>query len=215
MAKVVLFGATGFVGGKILDEAVGRGHDIVAVARNGDAIAERDGVSVRAGSLHDDAFLTEVVKGADVVISAIPGRELEGKRLIDAVPSLVRVAKENGARIGVVGGAGTLQVTEGGPRLMDAVAFQGSVRDEAVNHANVLAALRELPEGVDWFYVSPGTSFGARVPGTRTGKYRVGDDVVLKDENGDSAIGGDDFALAFVDEIEKPAHHRRRFTVAY
>jgi len=215
MAKVVLFGATGYAGGKILDEAVRRGHQVVAVARHADAIAERDGVSVRAGSLHDDAFLTEVANGADVVISAIPGRELEGQRLIDAVPSLAKVATEHGARIGVVGGAGSLHVAEGGPTLMDLSDFQGAVKDEAVNHAKVLAALRSLPEDVDWFYVSPGVSFGVRVPGRRTGKYRVGGDVVLTDENGDSAIGGDDFALAFVDEIEKPVHHRRRFTVAY
>jgi len=215
MAKIVLFGATGFVGGKILEEAVRRGHEVVAVARNAGAIAERDNVSVRAGSLHDDAFLTEVVRGADVVVSAIPGRELDGKRLIDAVPSLANVAKETGARIGVVGGAGTLHVAEGGPRLMDISDFQGSVKDEAVNHAEVLAMFRELPEDVDWFYISPGTSFGVRVPGTRTGTYRVGDDVVITDENGHSAIGGDDYALAFVDEIEKPVHHRRRFTVAY
>jgi putative NADH-flavin reductase len=215
MAKIVLFGATGFVGGKILEEAVSRGHEVVAVARNADAIAQHDSVSVRAGSLHDDAFLTEVVSGADVVVSAVPGRELDGKRLVDAVPSLAKAAKDNGARIGVVGGAGTLHVTEDGPRLMDITDFQGSVKDEAVNHAKVLAMLRELPEDVDWFYVSPGTSFGSRVPGTRTGTYRVGGDVVISDENGHSAIGGDDFALAFIDEIEKPAHHRRRFTVAY
>lgn len=215
MAKVVLFGASGYAGGKILAEAVERGHEVVAVARNAGAIAERDGVSVREGSLHDEAFLAEVVKGADVVVSAIPGRELEGKRLIDAVPSLAKAARESGARIGVVGGAGSLHATEGGPRLIDLPDFPDAAKNEAGNHAKVLAVFRELPEGVDWFYVSPAASFGAWAPGERTGGYRVGGDVLVTDENGDSNISGDDFAIAFVDEIEKPVHRRRRFTVAY
>jgi hypothetical protein len=185
------------------------------VARNVEAVPELDGVTVRAGSLHDESFLTEVVKGADVVVSAIPGRPLDGKRLLDAVPSIAKAAQENGTRIGVVGGAGSLDAAEGGPRLIDTPDFPEAAKPEAGNHAKVLEAFRELPESVDWFYVSPAAEFGSWAPGERTGRYRVGGDILVTDEHGHSQIGGDDFAIAFVDEIETPTHRRRRFTVAY
>jgi len=86
---------------------------------------------------------------------------------------------------------------------------------EAGGHVEVREALRATPPEVDWFYASPVANFGAHVPGERRGRYRVGGDILLADADGESAIGGEDYAIAFVDEIEKPAHRRRRFTVAY
>jgi uncharacterized protein len=215
MAKLVLFGATGYAGGKILDEALSRGHEVVGVARNVEPLAARDGLTVRTGSLHDDTLVQELAAHADVLVIAIPARPLEnGERLIDAVPHFAKAA-ESGARIGVVGGAGSLHVSEDGPRLIDTPEFPDEVKPEAGGHAEVLYAFRELPEGVDWFYVSPAVQFGAHAPGERKGTYRVGGDVLLTEENGDSKISGDDYAIAFVDEIEKSAHRRERFSVAY
>ncbi|WP_158889303.1 NAD(P)-dependent oxidoreductase [Amycolatopsis anabasis] len=216
MAKLVVFGATGYAGGKIVEEALRRGHEVVAVARHADSLAPRDGLTVRAGSIHDDALLAEVATGADVLISAIPARPMEdGGRLLEAVPALAKAAQDLRVRIGVVGGAGSLRVSEGGPRVIDNPEFPAEYKPEASSHAEVLDAFRELPEGVDWFYVSPAAQFGAYVPGERTGKYRVGGDVLLVDDQGVSTISGDDYAIAFLDEIEQPAHRRRRFTVAY
>lgn len=215
--RLVIFGATGYAGSRIMREALGRGHEVVAVARRADSLegdAERR--TVRAGSLHDASFVRDVTAGADVVVIAIPGRPGEdGARLLDAVPTLFDAARESGARLGVVGGAGSLRVSEDGPRLLDTPAFPEAARTEAEAHAEVLAAFRAAPAGVDWFYVSPAAMFGAHSPGERLGRYRVGGDVLLTDETGASKISGEDFALAFVDEIEKPAHHRARFTVAY
>src|SRR3546814_13242114 len=71
------------------------------------------------------------------------------------------------------------------------------------------------PQGVGWFLVSPAIVFGSHAPGDATGHYRVGGYVVLRDDNGVSAISGADLAVAVVDEVEKPVHHRQRFTVAY
>jgi len=81
--------------------------------------------------------------------------------------------------------------------------------------ADVLAALRETAADVDWFYLSPAASFGSAAPGEATGRYRIGGDVLLTDADGNSNISGADYATAFVDEIEKPAHRRQRFSVAY
>ncbi|SEF27480.1 hypothetical protein SAMN05421837_103889 [Amycolatopsis pretoriensis] len=213
MAKLVIFGGTGYAGGKIGAEAVRRGHEVVGVARNAGSAPE--GVDERQGSLHDEEFVTGLAKDADVFVVATPARAIDGKKLIEAVPSLARIARENDVRLSFVGGAASLLVAEGGPRLFDTPEFPAEYKDEAGSHAEVLGLLREQPEGLDWFYVSPAAEFGAWTPGERTGAYRVGGDVLVTDENGKSHIGGDDFATAYVDEIEQPKHHRARFTVAY
>ncbi|RSD13223.1 NAD(P)-dependent oxidoreductase [Amycolatopsis eburnea] len=213
MAKLVVFGATGYAGGKIGAEALRRGHEVVGVSRHEGAVPE--GVEARQGSLHDEEFVAQVAKDADVIVVATPARAIDGKKLIDAVPGLVRAAREHGARLSFVGGASSLLVAEGGPRLFDTPEFPAEYKEEAGNHAEVLYLLREQPEDLDWFYVSPAAEFGAWVPGERTEKFRLGGDVLLTDENGRSFIGGDDYAIAYVDEIERPKHSRARFTVAY
>ncbi|MDS0137630.1 MULTISPECIES: NAD(P)H-binding protein [unclassified Amycolatopsis] len=213
MAKLVIFGATGYAGGRIGAEALRRGHEVAGVARHAGSVPE--GVDEHQGSLHDEEFVASLAKDADVFVVATPARELDGKKLIEAVPALARIASENGVRLSFVGGAASLHVAEGGPRLFDTREFPAEYKDEAGNHAEVLGLLREQPEGVDWFYVSPAAEFGAWTPGERRGEYRIGGDVLVTDENGRSHIGGDDFAIAYVDEIERPKHRRARFTVAY
>ena len=52
-------------------------------------------------------------------------------------------------------------------------------------------------------------------PGTRTGSYRLSADALLVGPDGRSAISPEDFAVALLDEAERPRHRRRRFTVAY
>jgi putative NADH-flavin reductase len=88
-------------------------------------------------------------------------------------------------------------------------------KPEAAAHSRVLESLRRAGTIADWFYLSPAASFGSWNPGVKTGSFRLGTDVLIADVNGNSEISGADYATAFVDEIEKPAHHRARFTVAY
>ena len=56
---------------------------------------------------------------------------------------------------------------------------------------------------------------GTFAPGERTGKFRLGGDQLLADDYGKSRISMEDFAIALVDELERPTHSRRRFTVGY
>ncbi|MGP4021163.1 NAD(P)-dependent oxidoreductase [Saccharopolyspora sp. 5N708] len=210
--RLVLFGATGFAGGKIMREAQQRGHEVVGVARNVESLPEPKA----AGSLHDESFVLDVTEGADALIVSVPGRPMEdGRKLLDALPTLFAAARRHGLRIGVVGGAASLRVAEDGPRLLDTPEFPAAFKTEASSHAEVLGAFRAAPPEVDWFYVSPSANFGAYAPGERTGSFRLGDEVLLTDADGNSAISGDDYAIAFVDELEKPAHRRKRFTVGY
>lgn len=210
MASIVIFGGTGYAGSAIAAEAVRRGHSVTAVSRTGGAPSE--GVAGRAGSIHDSGLVDELARDADVVVVAV---RAEGARLPDAIGLLADAAARHGTRLGVVGGAGSLRVSEGGPRLVDTPEFPDQFKPEALAHAGVLGDLRATPDEVDWFYVSPGALFGAYAPGEATGRYRTGGDVLIADADGNSEISGPDYAKAFVDEIESPAHRRRRFTVAH
>jgi hypothetical protein len=211
MSRIVVFGVTGYAGGHITAELLDRGHAVAGVARGIAQAAAREGLELRAGSIYDPVFRAEVVKGADAVVVALPAHPGDGPDLETAVPGLLETVA--GARLGVVGGAASLLATEGGPLVLDTLPEEYKPESEA--HARVLDALRRASTTVDWFYLSPALSFGSWNPGERTGTFRLGTDVLVTDANGKSEISGADYAIAFVDEIEKPAHHRTRFTVGY
>ena len=211
MSTVVVFGATGYAGGHITQELLSRGHRVVGVARDTAKLETRDGLTAAAGSLFDESFVAETVKGADAVVVAV--RAASGE-LPDAIPAILRAVESAGARLGVVGGAASLLTREGGPRVFDDN-FPEAAIPEASGQMRVLDALTSADAEVDWFYVSPAKAFGSFNPGERTGSYRLGGDVAVTDAEGKSFISGADYAIAFVDEIEKPAHHRQRFTVGY
>ena len=65
---------------------------------------------------------------------------------------------------------------------------------------------------LDWTAISPPASIQ---PGKRTGKFRLGLDQLIEDDKGESRISREDFAIAILDELEKPKHMRKRFTAAY
>ncbi|WP_285182951.1 NAD(P)H-binding protein [Rhodococcus sp. MEB032] len=212
MSKIAVFGGNGFAGSAIAKEAASRGHEVTVVARSAQCGTD---TNVVQGSVHDNTIVEQITADNDVVVVAIPAREIDGKRLLDAVTPLADAAARNGARIAVVGGAGSLLVSEGGPRVVDTPDFPDAYKGEALAHADVLDALRATDSNVDWFYVSPAAAFGAHAGVAPKGSFQVGGDILLTDAEGNSAIAGEDYAHAFVDEIETPAHRRQRFTVAH
>lgn len=214
MARITVFGGTGYAGGHIVREAVSRGHDVTAVSRNIPS-EQIEGVTYVAADVQDSSAFASLVEGADVVIGALaPRGPLEGK-LEGIVAELAEAARVAGARFGIVGGAGSLLVAPEGPAFVDTPEFSDDYKPEARTMVSILGELRASDESLDWFMVSPAGDFGPWVEGEHTGTFRLGGDVILTDENGKSAISGADFAQAFVDEIEQPAHRRARFTVAY
>lgn len=212
MSKIAVFGGNGFAGSAIAKEAASRGHEVTVVARSAQSGTD---TNVVQGSVHDNTIVEQITADNDVVVLAIPAREIDGKRLLDAVTPLADAAARNGARIAVVGGAGSLLVAEGGPRVVDTPDFPDAYKGEALAHADVLDALRATDSNVDWFYVSPAAAFGAHAGVAPKGSFQLGGDILLTDAEGNSAVAGEDYAHAFVDEIETPAHRRQRFTVAH
>lgn len=200
---IALIGASGAAGSRILKELSSRGHSVTAIARHPEKIERLPNVTPETGDVFNKAGLTEILKGRDVVVSAVHFTASDPRLLIDAV-------KASGAkRYLVVGGAGSLQVAPG-VRLVDTPDFPPAYKAEAIGGAAFLDLLRQEKD-LDWTFLSPSGLFA---PGARTGKFRLGKDELLSTDKG-SSISFEDYAVALVDEIEKPAHSRQRFTVGY
>jgi len=202
--KIALIGATGNVGTRLLAELLGRGHQVTGIARHLDKLERRLGLTARTADINDEAGLAAAIAGHDAVISSVRFVSLNVGKLLAAL-------KTAGVkRLLVVGGAGSLEVSPG-LRLLDSSIFPPEFKEEAMAGAAFLADLR-LESELDWTYLSPSAMF---VPGERTGKFRLGADQLLTDAKGESRISMEDFAIAMVDELERPAHSRARFTVGY
>ncbi|WP_327430192.1 NAD(P)-dependent oxidoreductase [Streptomyces sp. NBC_01236] len=211
--KLVLFGATGMVGSRIVTEASARGHQVVAVSRSGQSPIP--GVTAAAADASDPAKVAELVAGADAVASAC-GPPRDGSDPSEPFLALNRALVEGVQQAGVrrlvvVGGAGSLEVAPG-QAVADQPGFPEAYLAEALAHRDALAYYRTLDDGLDWTYVSPAAEIA---PGARTGTFRIGGDQMLTDDHGNSRISAEDYAIAFVDELEKDAHPRARMSVAY
>ncbi|KIP53528.1 NAD(P)-dependent oxidoreductase [Leucobacter komagatae] len=214
MTSIVIFGGSGYAGSHIAEAAAVNGHAVTSVSRT-EAAAQIAGVTYRTGSILEDDVRERLIAGADVVIVAVSPRGSMAGQVRPAIAALATQAEQAGVRLGVIGGAGSLEQTPGGPLLAESEDFAEQFRPEAREMAGVLDDLRARTGTLDWFFVSPAGDFGPWVAGEYRGEYRIGGDVLLTDEHGVSAIGGADFGVAIVDEIETPTHHRARFTVAY
>lgn len=212
MCRIVVIGGTGYAGGHIAVEAASRGHEVIAVSRKG-ASHPADGVRYVEGSILDLDALAPTLEGADVVISALSPRGDMADAVVPALTALAQRLSATSTRLGVVGGAMGSLIAPGGPRLWD-LGVDEALKHEAGVGIDSLAML-EATDGLDWFFVHPPKLFGSWAPGTRTGTYRDGGDVVVVAPDGTSTISGEDFAIAVVDEIETPRHRRGRFTVGY
>jgi putative NADH-flavin reductase len=204
MSKIAIIGATGNVGSQLLAEALRRGHTVTGIARDASSLEGRDGVAARNVDLFDADALAQAVAGHDAVFSSAR---------FDGVPAtaIVEPVKKAGVkRLLVVGGAGSLYAAPG-MRVIDAPNFPSQYKTEAAAGAAFLDALR-AEKDLDWTFVSPSAEF---VDGKRTQSFRTGRDELLVDGNGRSWISFQDFAIAFLDEFEKSAHVRQRFTVGY
>jgi hypothetical protein len=206
--KVVLYGASGMIGSRVLQELVSRGHQVTAVVRNPAKITAA-GVRVLKGDVTETDSVAETAVGADAAISAYAPPKGEEPTLSAVTYALLDGLTVAGVkRLIMVGGAGSLRV--GGVQLVDGPGFPEDYRDIAMAHRDLLPILEE--SDLDWAYFSPA---GFIQPGERTGKFRLGGTDLVADENGVSRISAEDYAVALVDELENPQHIRRQFTAAY
>jgi putative NADH-flavin reductase len=202
--KIALIGVTGRVGSRLLAELLRRGHHVTGIARNTGKLPGQPGLVLTNADADQPAQVAPLLAGHDAVISALKFAITDAAALITAVKQ-ARVK-----RLMVVGGAATLEVAPG-HLLLDAPGFPAAYRPEAEGGLRFLDSLRGERE-LDWTFLSPPAELD---PGERTGKFRLGTDQLLTDANGKSWISMEDYAIAFVDELEAPKHSRQRFTVGY
>lgn len=208
---VVVIGASGTIGKAIVQEALKRKHQVTAAVRRPESISiEHERLQVVTVDVLDPASVAAAVRGHGEVISAYgpeKGQELD---LLTAAASLVQGLQTAGvARLLIVGGAGSLK-TESGEWLMDTPDFPEEIRPLAAAHADAYEIYRSSE--LDYTYVTPAALIQ---PGRRTGHFRIGLDRLVLDDNGDSIISVEDFAVAMIDELEEGNFSRTRFTVAY
>jgi len=214
--NVLLIGATGFVGSAILNELVSRGINVTAISRNPEKVMKNDLVTAVKEDVANVEAIAKLAEGKDAVISAYnPGwTNPDIARLINEnYPKILESAKKSGVkRLLIVGGAGTLFCAPG-LRVVDSGAIpeeiMGGVRPLGDFYLNTL--MKE--DDIDWIFFSPAGAFDEK--GERTGNYRLGKDDLIVDENGQSHISVQDYAMAMVNELETPAHHKERFTIGY
>jgi hypothetical protein len=207
---IALYGATGKSGSRILTELLTRGHQVTAIVRDPAKLAARPGFTVVQGDVASVDGIASRIKGADAVVSAYAPPPNDTDQLLSVTGRIIEAVKQAGVpRLLIVGGAGSLEVAPG----MTVIA-SGHVPAEwlpiAVSHANLLEQVKKSE--INWTYFSPA---GFLVPGERTGKFRLGTNQLIANEQGDSRISLEDYAIALVDELETPKHERERFTIGY
>jgi putative NADH-flavin reductase len=207
--KIVLLGATGKTGSRIQAELLSRGHHLIAVARDISKLKPSPGVTHAQSDLSDPNQIAEIVGAADAVVSAYGPPLDDTDQLVSVTQRVMQAVKQTGTRLIVVGGAASLEVAPG-VTLLDSGHLPEAWKAIAISHARLLEILKS--SNIDWTYFSPAAFFE---PGERTGKFRLGKDQLITDAHGTSRISLEDYAIALVDELEKPAHRRQRFTIGY
>ncbi|GAA2743804.1 MULTISPECIES: NAD(P)-dependent oxidoreductase [Kitasatospora] len=216
MSTITLYGATGTIGSRILREALDRGHEVVAVVRDPARLAEtHPNLTVSAGDVLDPDSVADLAKGRDVVVSAVGGGDGPGHQAVvrPSAEALVTGLRRLGAdapRLVSVGGAGSLR-TPDGKQVWDSEGLPEFLLQIMHAHGDALDFYRGVDD-VRWTNLSPA---GLIEPGERTGAYRTALEDLVLDADGASRISTEDYAVALLDEIERPQHQGRRFTVGY
>src|SRR5438067_3344222 len=215
--KVVVYGARGKAGSAIAQELLRRGHQTVAVTRTPGGVPE--GAEPAIDDASEAAKIAQVVKGADAVVDALqppPDDTDELVRVTERLIEGIKLAggKDGGPRLLVVGGAASLYIT--GPdgkrvTLLDSGHLPAEWVPIASSHAKLLHQLRANQE-IDWTYFSPAAFFEV---GPRKGTFRLGKDDLIAGANGKSEISYADYAIAAVDELEKPQFRGTRYNNGY
>ena len=202
---VALIGATGGVGQRLTAELLNRGHRVTAISTHPELVADSEGVTALRGDINDPDSLIPLLGGHDVVVSSVQFAKYDHESLLRAV------REARAPRYFVCGGSGTLFAPGTTARLMDMPSFPADYMPSALVAAAFFDRLRQERD-LDWTYISPPPGFW---PGERTGVFRIGRDEVLIGPDGKASISYEDYAVAVVDELERPEHRGERFTVGY
>lgn len=213
--NVILIGASGNAGSRILRELQSRGHDVTAVVRNPERLPAE--VKRQRDDLSNTDRIRKIISGSEAVVSAYNPPQNDPDQLPAVTGRLIHAVSSDGKpRFIMVGGAASLEIAPGMTALASGYLPKEWV-PEATAHQRALELLKASE--INWTYLSPSAFFEA---GERTGKFRLGTKSLIVDEKvssqipfGNSRISFEDYAVALVDELERPAYLRAQFTVGY
>lgn len=215
MGKIVVFGAGGRAGRRVVEEAAGRGHEVTAVVRDPGKHEDlaRERVRVVAGDVTDAASVAAAAAGHDAAVQAavrldVPSEEFYAAAARALVEGLARAGVTRLVAIGI----GTLLEVSAGVRLVDTPGFPEDARTFSLGHAVELAVFGE--SALDWVVLAPPPVF-LDEKAERTGRYRIGGGRVPDSAEGDPVFSFADLAVAVVDEADGGKHHRAQVSVAY
>jgi hypothetical protein len=203
--NIVVFGAGGRAGRQAVAEAHRRGHQVTAVVRDPARHSDLTDVRVVAGDVTSGVSIEHAAAGHDAAISAAVDLSVPPHDFFTASSrALTTGLAKAGVRRLVVVGLASIMPGASGALLMDEPGYPNEYRSFYLGHAAGLDQLRTCD--LDWAYVAPAGDFDH--DGAHTGRYRVA-------EHGDPAsrITYADFAIALLDEIETPRHHRAAVSV--
>ena len=207
--KIAVLAANGKLGSLIVKEAVERGNDVTAIAREENRTVAKNFIK------RDILDLTENdLKDFDVVITAF------GAWTEDTLPlhkttleHLTDILANKNTRLLVVGGAGSLYTDESlTTQLFTTPDFPADYLPIATNMAKGLEVLRKWND-VKWTYISPAAEFV--YDAERKGEYQLAGEVFTVNAEGKSEISYADYAIAMVDEAEKGNHINQRISVLW
>lgn len=215
--NIVVYGGSGNIGSRIVNEAAARGHTVTVVDRSPKAELAPKGVKLVTGDAMDAKDIARNIAGADVVVSSVIVRPTPTPDFaLKIVQAMVEAQRGQTAgkktRLLVVGGASSLRNAEG-KRIVDTLpaTLPEGTQNEIKSAVAALDFLRTVKD-TSWTFFSPASNIR---PGTRTGKFRLGTEQLVVDDKGQSAISMEDAAVAMLDELEKPQFVNKRFTVGY
>lgn len=214
--KIAIIGATGFVGSSILKELASRNHKITAIARN-PKNEEKENINWQKADVNNTDELSKILAGNDVVVSAYnPGWTNPNiyNESISGAKAIQEAVKKSGVkRFITIGGAGSLFIAPN-VQLIDTPEFPKEIFDGANAAREYLNIIKEEKD-LDWAFFSPAIEMHQGTKTGRTGKYRLGlENPVFNDEQR-SILSVEDLAVVIADEVETPKHHQVRFTAAY
>lgn len=216
LKKIVLIGASGFVGSAILKEALNRDFEVTAVVRHPEKITiKNENLKVKKADVSSLDEVAEVCKGADAVVSAFnPGwnnPNIYDETIKVYLTIIDGVKRADVHRFLMVGGTGSLFISPG-LRLMDSGDVPESLLPGVKALGDFYLNFLMKEKEVDWVFFAPAADMR---PGVRSGRYRLGKDEMIVDAVGNSHISVEDYAAAMIDEVEHPEHHQEIFTIGY
>ena len=216
--KIALIGASGFVGTALLNEALERGHEGIAIARNPEKIeAKSSSFTAIKADAYNASELATAIAGSDIVVSAFnagwtnPDLYNDFLRGSEAIQEGTK--KAGVPRLLVIGGAGSLEIAAG-LQLVDTPQFPAEYKAGATAARDYLDILKKETE-LDWTFFSPAIEMHHGITTGRTGQYRLGTDNPVFNEEKRSILSVEDLAIAVIDEVEKRQFSKKRFTAAY